>query len=74
MIVLEVIGGVIVVAIGLAAGYDHRDRRHGWRTGVSAREAAQNRMDVEAIDSPLGQGETQDWMTWRQRDRKQPPP
>jgi hypothetical protein len=39
MIVLEVIGGVIVVA----------------------------------IDSPLGQGETQDWMTWRQRDQKQPP-
>jgi hypothetical protein len=31
---------------------------------------AQNRMDVEAIDSPPGQGETQDWMTWRRRDQK----
>jgi len=25
---------------------------------------------VEAIDSPLGLGETQDWMTWRRRDQK----
>ena len=70
MIVMEVIGAVIVVAAGLAVWYDHRARRHGWRTGVSPQEATQNRMDVEAIDSPLGQGETQDWMTWRKRDQK----
>jgi hypothetical protein len=70
LIVLEVIGGVIVVAIGLAAWYDHRARRHGWRTGVSSQEAAQNRMDVEAIDSPVGQGEARGWMTYRRRDQK----
>jgi hypothetical protein len=45
-------------------------RHDSRRTGVSSQEAAQNRMDVEAIDSPLGQGETQDWMTWRRHDQK----
>jgi hypothetical protein len=70
MIVLEVIVGVFIVAVALAAWYDHRARRRGWRTGVSSTEALQNRMDVEAIDSPLGQGETKDWMTWRHRDPK----
>ncbi|HWG11782.1 MAG TPA: hypothetical protein VG268_00775 [Streptosporangiaceae bacterium] len=67
---LEVIGGVIVAAVGLAAWYDRRAKRRGWHAGVSSREALQNRMDVEAIDSPLGQGKTRDWMTWRQRDQK----
>ena len=71
MIVLKVIGGVIIVAVALAAWYDHRARRHRWRTGVSAKEALQNRMDVEAIESPLSQGETKDWMTWRRRDQKE---
>lgn len=68
--VLEVVVGVFIVAVALAAWYDHRVRRHGWRTGVSAQEAFQNRMDVEAIDGPLSQGETKDWMTWRRRDQK----
>jgi hypothetical protein len=54
----------------LAAWYDRRAKRRGWHAGVSSREALQNRMDVEAIDSPLGQGKTRDWMTWRQRDQK----
>ena len=73
MIFLGIVGGVIIIAVGLAAWYDHRAKRRGWRVGASTEEALQNRMDVEAIDSPLGQGETQGWMTWRQRDQKQPP-
>jgi hypothetical protein len=70
MIVLEVIGGVVVVAVGGAAWYDHWARRRGWRTGVSTSEARQNRMDVEDIDGALGQGESRGWMTWRRREGK----
>jgi hypothetical protein len=37
MIFLGVIGGVILVALGLAAWYDYRIKRRGLRVGTSAR-------------------------------------
>ena len=63
-------GGVIAAAIGLAALYDYRARRRGWRVSASTEEAINNRLDVEAIHNPFLQGGKQDWMTYRQRDRK----
>ena len=45
---LVVVGGVIVVVLALAALYDRRARRRGWRVGVSADEALENRADVAA--------------------------
>ena len=38
MIFLGVVGGVILVALGLAAWYDHRAKRRGWRVGTSTKE------------------------------------
>jgi hypothetical protein len=70
MIVLAIVGGVIVAAIAVAMVYDHRARRRGWRVGPSTEEAFQNRLDVEATDSAFLRGGKQDWMTYRQRDRK----
>lgn len=70
MIFLGVVGGIIVVALGLAIWYDRRAKRRGWRVGVSSEEAFQHRMDVKAIDNPTLQGGRQDWMTWRRRDQK----
>lgn len=68
MIVRAVVGGVIIIAPGLAAWYDHRAKRRGWRVGASTGEALNHRMDVESISNPAMQvGE--DWMTWRQRDQ-----
>lgn len=48
MIFLIVVGSVIVVSLALAALYDHRARRHGWRVGVSAGDAVENRTEVAA--------------------------
>jgi hypothetical protein len=48
MIFLIVAGSVIVVSLALAALYDHRARRRGWRVGVSAGDAAENRTEVGA--------------------------
>jgi hypothetical protein len=48
MIYLIVIGSAIVVALALAALYDHRARRHGWRAGVTTAGARASRLDVEA--------------------------
>jgi hypothetical protein len=70
MIVIWVIVGVIVVSVGLAAWYDHRAKRRGWRTGASTEEALQNRIDVKSVKNPMLQGGKQDWMTWRRRDQK----
>jgi hypothetical protein len=70
MIIWAVIGGIIVVAIALAAVYDHRVRRRGGRPRVSTEEAFQNRLDIKATENPMLQGGSQDWMTYRQRDRK----
>jgi hypothetical protein len=70
MIFLAVVGGVIIIAVGLAGWYDHRAKRRGWRVGPSTGEAFQHRMDVESMNNPMVQGGKEDWMTWRQRDRK----
>jgi hypothetical protein len=70
MIFLGIVGGIIIVVVGLAAWYDHRAKRRGWRVGASTEEAFQNRMDVESVKNPVVQGGKQDWMTSRQRDRK----
>ena len=70
MIVMAVIGGVISIALGLAARYDHRAKRRGWRRRAFAEEAFQHRMDVDSMKEPIVQGGKEDWMTWRQRDRK----
>ena len=69
MIFLAVIGGVIIIALGLAASYDHRAKRRGWRVGASTEEAFQHRMDVESMTNPTMQV-GKDRMTWRQRDQK----
>ena len=47
MIFLIVIGGVIAVALGLAAVYDHRVRRRGERAWVPGGEPGQALYDVE---------------------------
>lgn len=65
-----IVGGVIVIALGLAARYDHRAKRRGLRVGVSTEEAFQHRMDVESMNNPMVQGGKEDWMTWRKRDQK----
>jgi len=52
MIFLAVVGGVIVIALGLAASYDHRAKRRGWRVGASTEEAFQHRMDVKSMTNP----------------------
>jgi len=69
MIFLAVVGGVIIIALGLAAWYDRRAKRRGWRVGASTEEALQHRMDVESIKNPAMQI-GKDRMTWRQRDPK----
>ncbi len=74
MIILAFLGGVLVITVVAAGVYDYRARRRGWRTRVSAEEALQNRLDVEATDNPRLRGDLQGgshgWMTYRQRDRK----
>jgi hypothetical protein len=52
MIFLAVVGGVIIIALGLAAWYDRRAKRRGWHVGASTGEALQHRMDVESIQNP----------------------
>ena len=69
MIFLAVVGGVIIIALGMAVGYDHRAKRRGWHVGASTEEALQHRMDVESITNPAMQV-GKDQMTWRQRDQK----
>jgi hypothetical protein len=69
MIFMVSIGGVIAAVIVAGAVYDYRARRRGWRVNPSTDEAFQNRLDIKATDSPFLQGGTQDWMTYRQRDR-----
>lgn len=51
MTFLIVAGSVIVIGLALAALYDHRARRHGWRVGVSTDEALENRVDVAAANA-----------------------
>ncbi len=74
MIVLAFVGGVLLITVITAGVYDYRVRRRGWKTRVSADEALQNRLDVEATDNPRLRGGLhgggQDWMTYRKRDRK----
>lgn len=70
VIFLGVVGGVIVVALGLAVWYDHRAKQRGWRVGPSTEEALQHRMDVESMNNPMVQGGDQGHLTWRQRDKK----
>lgn len=67
---VAVLGAVVVGAVGLAALYDYRARRRGWKVRASTEEALNNRLDVESVHNPYLQGGKQDWMTYRQRDRK----
>ena len=69
MIFLAVVGGVIIIALGLAVRYDYRAKRRGWHVGASTEEALQHRMDVESMTNPAMQV-GKDRMTWRQRDQK----
>jgi hypothetical protein len=69
VIFLGIIGGVVIVALGLAVWYDHRAKRRGQRVRASSNEALQNRMDVDSLRGQMAQGGKQDWMTWRQRDQ-----
>jgi hypothetical protein len=73
MLFILVVAGVIVVAVALAALYDHRARRRGWRVSASTEEALNNRLDVKGLErgGPMLQGGKQDWMTYRRRDRRQ---
>ena len=66
-----VVGGVIVIAVALAAVYDYRARRRGWRVSASTEEAFHNRLDVKGLGhgGPSLQGGKQGWMTYRRRDR-----
>lgn len=50
MIFLVVVGSMIVVGLAWAALYDHRARRRGWRVGVSAGDALENRTEVAATN------------------------
>ncbi len=43
MIFMGVIGGVIVVAVGLAAWYDHRVRRRGEQVNVTVKRSWRGR-------------------------------
>ena len=42
MIFLGIVGGVIIVALGLAAWYDHRAKRRGSRGGIYVKELPSN--------------------------------
>jgi len=68
MIILVIFGGSVVATLAVAAVYDYRARRRGWRVSASTEEAFHNRMDVKAIGDPFLQGGRQDWMTYRKRD------
>jgi hypothetical protein len=72
MLILIVVGA-FVVAVALAALYDHRARRRGWRVSASTEEALNNRLDVKGLErgGPMLQGGKQGWMTYRRRDRSQ---
>jgi hypothetical protein len=50
IVVLIAVGAVIVVGLGLAALYDHRARRRGWRVGVSGEAALENRVNTAATN------------------------
>jgi hypothetical protein len=54
MTVLVTIVGIIIVVAGLGVWYDHRAKRHGWRTGVSAQQVEQHRGEVAARDTVMG--------------------
>jgi hypothetical protein len=58
---IVIAGGVIVGAIGLAALYDYRARRRGYRISASTDAALDNRLEVGLLGG-------QDSMTDRQRD------
>jgi len=67
---MVILGSVIAGAVGLASLYDYQARRRGWKVSASTTEALNNRLDVESVHNPYLQGGEQDWMTYRQRDRK----
>jgi hypothetical protein len=71
VIFILVVGGVIVVGVVLAALYDYRAKRRGWRVSASTEEAFHNRLDVKGLTrgGPILPGGKQGWMTYRRRDR-----
>lgn len=71
MLFILIVVGVIVVGVGLAAWYDYRAKRRGWRVSASTEEALNNRLDVKGLSrgGPMLQGGKQGWMTYRRRDR-----
>jgi hypothetical protein len=60
VIFLSVVGGVIVVALGLAAWYDRRAKRRGWRVSPSSGQAVWRAMDIESMNDPTVHGDHQD--------------
>jgi len=66
-----IVAGVIAVGVALAALYDYRAKRRGWRVSASTEEALNSRLDVKSLSSggPVLQGGKQGWMTYRRRDR-----
>jgi len=54
MVVIVVVG-VVVGAIGLAALYDYRARRRGSRVSVSIEKASSDSRNVEAVLDPSRQ-------------------
>ena len=61
MIVIAVIGGILVIAIALAALHNHRHRGTRRRAWLSTEEAFQRRLDAKARDNLSFMG-GQDWM------------
>jgi hypothetical protein len=61
VIVIAVIGGILVIALALAAVHNHRRRRAGRRAWLSTEEAFQRRLDARARGKLSFMG-GQDWM------------
>ena len=67
MIVMAVIGGIVVVALVLAAVHNHRHRGTGRRAWLSTEDAFQRRLDARARDKLSFMG-GQDWMNPAKRN------
>jgi len=64
---LAVIGGILVIALVLAAIHNHRRRGTGKRAWLSTEEAFQRRLDAKARDRLSFMG-GQDWMNPAKRN------
>ena len=67
MVVVAVIGGIVVIALVLAAVHNYRHRGTGRRAWLSTEEAFQRRLDAEARGNLSFMG-GQDWMNPAKRN------